>query len=292
MNPFRGTYTAIITPFKNGQVDHAALEAHVERQIAGGVDGLVPCGTTGESPTLSHEEQIDVIKRTIKVANKRVKIVAGTGSNNTAHAVHISREAAELGADGLLIVAPYYNRPSQEGLFRHYEAIAKAVPLPIMVYNIPGRCGVEISIDTIKRMHEAYPSISSVKHATGSVGGAADLAAVCPIDILSGDDPITLPLMSMGAVGVVSVLSNLAPRAVKRLTQAALGGDWKTALDAHRKMHALGKALLSLDTNPMPIKTACAMKGWCAEEFRLPMVPLSAENRAKLGKLLEQHPLD
>ena len=292
MNPFRGTYTAIITPFRNGELDIAALEAHVERQIAGGVDGLVPCGTTGESPTLAHDEHLEVIKRTVRTANKRIKVIAGTGSNNTAHAIELSRQAAELGADGLLVVAPYYNRPSQEGLFRHYEAIAKAVPLPIMVYNIPGRCGVEISVDTLKRMHAAYPNISSVKHATGSVGGAADLAAVCPIDILSGDDPITLPLMSLGGVGVVSVLSNLAPRAVKRLTQSALAGDWKTALDAHRKMHSLGKALLSLDTNPMPIKTACAMKGWCAEEFRLPMVALSPENRAKLEKLLNEHPLD
>jgi 4-hydroxy-tetrahydrodipicolinate synthase len=222
-----------------------------------------------------------------------VKIVAGTGSNSTAHAIHLSQHAAELGADGLLIVAPYYNKPSQEGLFQHYAAIAKSVKLPVMVYNIPGRCGVEISAETIKRMHEAHANISSVKHATGSVGGAADLLAACPtIEIVSGDDPITLPLMSIGAVGVVSVLSNLAPRSVKRLTQAALAGDWKTALDAHQKMHALGKALLSLDTNPMPIKTACAMKGWCAEEFRLPMCPLSPENRAKLAKLLDQHPLD
>lgn len=292
MNPFRGTFTAIITPFRGNEVDFTALEAHVERQIAGGVDGLVPCGTTGESPTLTAEEHRRVVQTVVKIANRRVKIVAGTGSNNTAHAIHLSKEAADLGADGLLVVAPYYNKPSQEGLFQHYAAIARAVKLPIMVYNIPGRCGIEISIDTIKRMHEAHPTISSVKHATGSVGGAADLAAICQIEILSGDDPITLPLMSLGAVGVVSVLSNLAPRSVKRLTQAALAGDWKTALDAHRKMHALGKALLSLDTNPMPIKTACAIRGWCAEEFRLPICPLSAENKAKLARLLEQHPLD
>ncbi len=292
MNPFRGTITAIITPFSGGQVDWPALEAHVERQIAGGVDGLVPCGTTGESPTLTEAEQLRVIETAVKVANKRVKIVAGTGSNSTAHAIHMSEKAAALGADGLLIVAPYYNKPSQEGLFLHYSAIAKAVKLPIMVYNIPGRCGIEISVETIKRMHEAHDHISSVKHATGSVAGAADLAAICSIDILSGDDPITLPLMAQGAVGVVSVLSNLAPKSVKRLTSAALAGDWKTAADAHRRLYALGKALLSLDTNPVPIKTACALRGWCKEEFRLPMCNLSADNRRKLETLLSNTPIE
>lgn len=194
----------------------------------------------------------------------------------------------QCGTDALLVVAPYYNKPSQEGLFRHFSAVAQATELPIVVYNIPGRCGVEIAIDTLRRLHEAHPNIVAVKHATGSVTGAADLMAACDIPVLSGDDPLTLPLMSIGAVGVISVLSNLAPQAVKRLTQAALGGDYATAQAAHRALYPLAKVLLSLDTNPVPIKAACALQGWCTDELRLPLCPLSAEGRTKLLALLKE----
>ncbi len=290
MNPFRGTYTALVTPFRGGELDLPALERLVERQIAGGVDGLVPCGTTGESPTLSTEEQRRVVECVARINAGSRKVLAGAGSNDTRHAVHLAKQAAAAGADGLLVVAPYYNRPSQEGLYQHFASVARAVELPIMLYNIPGRCGVEISIDTICRLARDFSNIVSVKHATGSVGGAADLHAVCDIAVLSGDDPITLPLMSLGAVGVVSVLSNLAPKGVHRLTSAALSGDFSTALTAHRALHKLGRALLSLDTNPVPIKTALAMHDLCAEEFRLPLTPLSPENRARLAELLADNP--
>lgn len=289
MPTFQGTITALVTPFRDGQVDYDALDRLVERQIAAGVDGVVPCGTTGESPTLSPSEHEEVIRRTIKIAHGRVSVIAGTGSNSTIEAIEYSRDAAEHGADGLLIVAPYYNKPSQEGLYQNYAAIARAVDLPIVIYNIPGRCGVEISVETICRLFNDFPNIVSVKHATGSITGAADLMASCDIETLSGDDPMTLPLMSLGGLGVISVLSNLAPRAVKRLTDAALAGDFSAARQTHRRLYALGKALLSLDTNPVPIKTAMALKGFCGAEFRLPMVPLSEPKRHQLAALLEEH---
>ncbi len=292
MPGFSGTITALITPFRDGQVDFDALTAHVQRQIAAGVDGLVPCGTTGESPTLTPEEHLAVIQHVVKTAGRRVPVIAGTGSYSTAHALHLSRQAEEVGAEGLLIVSPYYNKPSQEGLFQHFATIARGVRLPIVLYNIPGRCGVEIAVDTIRRLRDNCDNIVSVKHATGKVETVADLLADCPIEVLSGDDPLTLPMMSVGAIGVISVLSNLAPRGVKRVTAAALAGDFLAAREANRKLHAIGTALLSLSTNPMPIKTACAMRGWCAEEFRLPMCPLPPEQRAKLAALLADTPVD
>ncbi len=286
MKPLHGTLTALITPFRNGPVDFAALEALVERQLAAGVDGLVPCGTTGESPTLSEEEQREIVTCVVRITRGRVPVIAGSGSNNTAHALELARRNERCGADALLVVAPYYNKPPQEGLFQHFSAIARATALPIVLYNIPGRCGVEIAVDTIKRLFEGHPNIVAVKHATGSVTGAAELAAVCGIAILSGDDPLTLPLMSLGAVGVVSALSNLVPAGVKRLTQAALAGDFAAARAAHRQLYPLMKALSALDTNPIPVKTACALKGWCAEEFRLPLCPLPAEKRAVVQRLV------
>ena len=292
MHTFRGAYTALITPFQGGKVDYAALERLVEHQIAGGIDGIVPCGTTGESPTLSMDEHHQVVERVIRLANKRVPVIAGAGSNSTAEAVRLSTHAAEAGADGLLLVAPYYNKPPQEGIFRHYSEIARAVDLPIMLYNIPGRCGVEIAPQTIKRLCETHENISAVKHATGGVADASALIEMCDITLLSGDDPITLALMSIGAAGVVSVLSNLAPKSVKRLTEAALSGDFAAARAAHDRVNAFGRELLSLSVNPIPIKTAMAIRGFCAEEFRLPLCPLDAECRRRLENLLERHDLD
>jgi len=284
--PLRGTLTALVTPFRDDRLDFAALESLVQRQLEAGVDGLVPCGTTGESPTLTDGEYREVICRVVKLAGGRVPVIAGAGTNSTSRTIERARQNAEWGVDALLVVAPYYNRPSQEGLFRHFSAIARAVDLPIVLYNIPGRSAVEISVDTIKRLFETHRNIVAVKHATGSVAGAADLAAACDIPILSGDDPLTLPLMSLGAVGVISALSNLWPKAVKAVTQAMLDNDLPAARAAHRAVYGPGKALLSLDTNPIPVKTAMAMKGWCAEEFRLPLCPMPNEKRQTLTALL------
>jgi 4-hydroxy-tetrahydrodipicolinate synthase len=292
MTHFQGTITAIITPFRDGKLDLAALEKLVEAQITGGVDGIVPCGTTGESPTLSQEEHLEVVRRVVKQVRGRVPVIAGAGSNNTQHALHLSQAAADCGATGLLHVSPYYNKPTQEGLYQHFSKIARDVKLPIMLYNIPGRCGVEISIETIRRLHAEHENIVAVKHATGRVDDAAELMSICKIDVLSGDDPITLPLMSLGAIGVVSVMSNLVPRSVKRLTQAALAGDMAAARAAHERLHPLTRGLLSREVNPIPIKTAMAMRGYCTEEFRLPMCAISAQNRPRVEALLKRHPLD
>ncbi|MCK4341961.1 MAG: 4-hydroxy-tetrahydrodipicolinate synthase [Phycisphaerae bacterium] len=289
MKPLQGTLTALITPFRDGKVDLASLETLVQRQLEAGVDGLVPCGTTGEAPTLSTAEQQEIVSCVVRLTRGRVPVLAGAGTNATAGTIELARLSADCGADALLVVTPYYNKPSQEGLFRHFSAVAEASELPIVLYNIPGRCGVEISSETIKRLFEAHENIVAVKHATGSVAGAADLMASCDISVISGDDPVTLPLMSLGAVGVISVLSNLVPQAVKRLTQAVLDKDLATAQAAQRELYPLAKALLSLETNPIPIKTALAMKGLCAEEFRLPLCPMGAEKRGILKALLDSN---
>ncbi len=292
MKPIHGTITALITPFHDGRIDYHTLEKLVERQIEAGVDALVPCGTTGESPTLRGEEHDEVIACVIRTARGRVPVVAGTGTNDTAETVRRTRLAAEIGASAALLVNPYYNRPTQSGLSEHFAQVAQAVPIPLVLYNIPGRTGVELSVATIARLHERFPRIVAVKHATGRVDDAAELLQASPIDVLSGDDPLTWPLMALGAVGVVSVLSNLAPRSVKRLTDAALSGDLAAARAAHRVLFPLARALLSLETNPIPIKTAMALRGLCAEEFRLPMTPIAPENRVRLVELLERCVLD
>lgn len=286
MSQAKGTYTAIVTPFRDGAIDQPALETLIQRQLDAGVDGLVPCGTTGESPTLSPDEHRQVVSTTVRMARGKAAVYAGSGTNCTAKTIELARLNAELGVDGLLVVAPYYNKPPQEGLFQHFSAVAAATDRPIMLYNIPGRCGVEVSVETIVRLRASCPTLGSVKHATGSVTGAADLMAACDAPILSGDDPITLPLMSIGAVGVVSVLSNLAPRTVKRMTDAALCGEWRSAREIHAKLYALGKTLLSLDTNPAPIKAALSMFGLCSDELRLPMIALAAEKRAALERVV------
>jgi 4-hydroxy-tetrahydrodipicolinate synthase len=239
---------------------------------------------------LTGEEQLSVIECVVKTTRRRLPVIAGTGTNSTAEAIAKSKAAARAGADGLLVVNPYYNKPTQRGMYEHFAAIARAVDLPIMLYNIPGRCAVELTVPTIAKLRRDCPNIIAMKHATGRVDDAADLMQASDIDVLSGDDPITLPLMSLGAIGVVSVMSNLAPRAVKRLTHAALNGDFAAARDAHRAMYPLMRGLLSLETNPIPIKTALAIRGLCAEEFRLPICPLAPDNRDRLAALLREHP--
>jgi 4-hydroxy-tetrahydrodipicolinate synthase len=292
MARFTGTFTALITPFRNGKIDQPALEKLVQMQLDADIDGLVPCGTTGESPTLSSDEYAQVVKTVVKLrdqSGKKTPVLAGAGANCTDKTVELSKKMLACGADGLLIVAPYYNKPSQEGLYQHYVAVCRAAgKAPVMLYNIPGRCGVEVATATIRRIREACDNLNSVKHATGKVEGVSEVLAECPVDVLSGDDPLTLPMMSIGAIGVVSVLSNLAPKLVRKLTSSANAGDWKTAREVHDRLFALGRTLLGLDINPVPIKTAMAMRGVCTEEFRLPMAPLSADKRRELQALLER----
>jgi len=287
-----GTFTALVTPFRDDRIDFAALERLLETQLAAGVDGLVPCGTTGEAPTLSPDEQRELISFVIRHVRKRIPVIAGTGSNATDKTVAASRQAAAAGADALLVVAPYYNRPTQAGLYAHFSAVARSVELPLVLYNIPGRCGVEIQVDTFRRLRTDHANIIAVKDATGRLDSAAQLLQSTDVGVLSGDDPLTLPLMALGAHGVISVLSNLAPRAVKQLTTAMLAGDLPAARAAHRRIDPLARALLSLETNPIPIKTALSLRGVCAAEFRLPLCSMAADTRTRLAQLMEQHPLD
>ncbi|GAF84056.1 unnamed protein product [marine sediment metagenome] len=285
---FRGSMVAMVTPFREGKVDNSALDRLVDRHLAAGTDALVPCGTTGESPTLSQEEHAAVIARVIERAAGRVPVIAGTGTNDTAETLRRTEQARQAGAAAALIVTPYYNKPTQEGLYRHYAHVAERSELPIVLYNVPSRTGVELSVATIARLHQRYKHIVAVKHATGSVDSASELSLASDIDIISGDDSLTLPLMALGAVGVISVIANLVPEQVKQLTAAALAGDWPTALQMHRKLYPLGKGMLSLATNPLPIKTAMAMSGLIAEEFRLPLCPMDEQPKSKLRALLAE----
>lgn len=290
MCPFKGCLVALVTPFRNGAIDWPALDELVERVIAGGVSGLVPCGTTGESPTLSFEEHRDVVAAVARKANRRVPVVAGTGTNCTTKTLELSKSAMAAGADGVMLVSPYYNRPNQEGLYQHFSFVASRIGAPVMLYNIPGRTAVEISVETIARLHADHPNVVAVKHATGSVDGASELAKVSDIAILSGDDTMTLPLMSIGAIGVVSVIGNLMPAEMSTLTRAAADGDAVEARRLHDEIFPLARDLLKLDTNPIPIKTALAIRGQMAEEFRLPMCPMDGVKRKKLEALLAKYP--
>jgi 4-hydroxy-tetrahydrodipicolinate synthase len=284
---FKGCFVALVTPFREGAVDYRALDALVDHVLEGGVHGLVPCGTTGESPTLSAEETAEIIKTVTRRAKGRVPVIAGAGTNCTEKTAANSLAALRAGADGVMLVTPYYNKPSQPGLYQHFRHVAKNVSAPIILYNIPGRSGVEIRPETIARLRAEHPNIVAVKHATGSIDGASELAQLSDIAILSGDDTLTVPLMSIGAVGVVSVVANILPHEMAELTNAALAGDMATARTWHGRLFPLARGLLSLDTNPIPIKTALAMRGLMAEEFRLPRCCLEAEKRRQLARLLE-----
>ncbi len=282
----KGSLIALVTPFDNGRVDYQALERLVEFQLAEGVDGLVLCGTTAESPTLLEDERDAIIERIVRQAKNKCPIIVGTGTNATAETLAFSRRAGDLGADGLMLVTPYYNKPTQTGLYRHFGSIAEAVALPIILYNIPGRTAVAIEQETICKLFADFDNIVAVKHATGSVEEAANLRKACDIAILSGDDPLTLPLMEVGAVGVISVAANIVPSRVKALTDASLDGNKEAARQAHDQLLPLAEALLSLETNPLPIKTALAMLGLIKEEFRLPMCPMQPANKDKLHRVL------
>jgi 4-hydroxy-tetrahydrodipicolinate synthase len=285
---FRGTFTALVTPFRNGDVDFAAFEKLVEAQIAAEITGLVAVGTTGESPTLTHEEKEKVIQRAVKIANGRCKLLAGTGTNSTRDAIEATKFAEKAGVDGALLVAPYYNKPSQEGLFRHFKAIADKTSLPIMLYNIPGRCSVDIGPDTVVRLAESCRNIVSIKEASGSVERVGELRRRLPKEftILSGDDSLTLPSIAVGAVGVVSVASNLFPAEICALVRACKSGDFKSAENLHRKMFSLFKDLF-IEPNPVPAKTALAWRGAMSAEVRLPLCEMTEANQTRLRKTLE-----
>jgi 4-hydroxy-tetrahydrodipicolinate synthase len=286
---FRGTFTALVTPFHNGGIDVSAFEKLIENQIAAGISGVVAVGTTGESPTLSHEERQELIRLAIATAKKRCPVLAGTGSNATQHAVADTKMAEKLGADGALLVAPYYNKPSQEGLFRHFKTIADATSLPILLYNIPGRCGVDIAPETVTRLAKECKNIVSIKEASGSVERINELRARLPesFTILSGDDSLTLPFMSVGAVGVVSVASNVFPVEVCALVRAYECGDVKLAFNLHRKMLPLFRDLF-IEPNPVPVKTALGWRGAMSAEVRLPLCEMSEANQTRLRRTLEE----
>jgi 4-hydroxy-tetrahydrodipicolinate synthase len=284
---FKGTYTAIVTPFKDGQVDEQALEKIVRAQIKGGVDGIVPVGTTGESPTLDYEEHSHVVDLSVKFAAGKLKVIAGTGGNSTSEAIYLTEEAEKSGADASLQVAPYYNKPSQEGLFQHFVEIARSTKLPIILYSIPGRCGIEIAVDTVARLAKQCKNIVGIKEAGGNADRVSALrAAVGPkFVILSGDDSLTLPFMAVGASGVISVASNVIPKRVSDMVRAFTDGDVRKALKIHEACYPLFKDLF-IETNPVPVKAAMAMMGMIKEEYRLPLVPMSAKNRDTLQKTL------
>jgi 4-hydroxy-tetrahydrodipicolinate synthase len=286
---FKGTYTAMVTPFRNGQVDVKAFEALIERQVAAGIEGIVPVGTTGESPTLNMQEHVRVIELAVQFAKKRTQVVAGTGSNSTAEAIELSLGAQRAKADALLLVAPYYNKPSPEGMFQHFRAIARAVELPIMLYSVPGRCGVEITVETVGRLAKECPTIRSIKEAGGKAERVDAIRQVVPSDfeILSGDDGMTVEFMKRGALGVVSVASNLIPAEVKSLVDAAGRKDWTKAEELNRKYAGVFRDLF-IESNPGPVKAAMAAKGWLVDELRLPLVPITEVSRQKLFATLKE----
>lgn len=286
---FTGTYTAIVTPFKKGQVDEAALEQLIKAQIASGVDGVVPVGTTGESPTLSFEEHIRVIELSVKFAAGKIKVLAGTGGNSTSEAVYLTRAAENAGADGSLQVAPYYNKPTQEGLFQHFHSIARATQLPIVLYSIPGRCGIEISVETVDRLAHDSLNVVAIKEAGGNPDRVSLLRSVLGknFTILSGDDSLTLPFMAVGAQGVISVASNIIPKEISQMVKAFSTGKFDAALKIHDKYYALFKDLF-IETNPIPVKAALAMMGLIEEEYRLPIVAMAPKNRAVLKATLQK----
>jgi len=288
---FSGALVAIITPFSNGQVDYETLTELIEFQIESGIDGIVPVGTTGESPTLSYEEHKQVIKHVVEVAAGKTPVIAGTGSNSTAEAIELTDYAKKVGVDATLQVAPYYNKPTQEGFYEHFKAIAEEVDLPQVLYNIPGRCGGSgMTAETVARLSK-LENIVAIKEATGKLDMASEIASLCDITILSGDDSLTLPLGSVGGKGVISVVANIVPADVKAMTDLILEGDLVSARKWHRKLFALSKNMLTLATNPIPIKAAMAMLNMASDEMRLPMTNLNESQEAILEKALKDYGL-
>lgn len=290
---FTGTHTALITPFRDGAVDVPAFEALVERQIEGGINGIVPVGTTGESPTLDTDEHIEVIRLAIEAAKGRVKVIAGTGANATAEAIELTRAAEKLGADASLQVCPYYNKPSQEGLYLHFKAIADSTSLPIMLYSVPGRSSIEIAPETAARLAADCRNVVAIKEAGGSVDRINQLVQALPdgFGILCGDDPLTLPFIACGANGLVSVAGNLIPGVISKLVNHCLAGEFAEALALQKQYYPLMRGLMSLDVNPVPVKTAVALQGHCTDELRLPLAPMDEDNLVALRALLRSYNL-
>jgi 4-hydroxy-tetrahydrodipicolinate synthase len=286
---FRGALTALATPFKNNEVDEDTFRQHIERQIEQGIHGLVPCGTTGESATLSHQEHKDVIRICIDQARGRVPVVAGAGSNNTMEAIELTRFAKEAGADGVLLITPYYNKPTQQGLVAHFKTIANEVPLPFIVYNVPGRTGVNLLPETLARMSREIPEVVGVKEASGNINQISQIVEYCGRDftVLAGEDFIVLPLMCLGGRGVISVASNVAPGMMAALCDAHAGGEQERALDLHYRLAPLVRGMF-LETNPIPVKTALSMMGHMDLELRLPLVPMQPDNEDRLRTILNE----
>lgn len=289
---FQGSNVALVTPFRNGKVDEAKLRELVGFHVQHGTDGIVPCGTTGESPGLSHDEHRRVVELVIETAAGRIPVIAGTGSNSTAHTIELTRHAERAGASAALVVNPYYNKPTQEGLYRHFRAVAEAVAIPIFVYNIQSRTAVNVETETLARLSRDCRNIVGVKEASGSLDQMSQVVAACGPDfiVLSGDDNLTLPLMAVGGRGVISVIANIVPRETAEMTHAALDGDWKRARDLHYKLYPLARAAF-IETNPIPIKEAMAMAGMIEPEFRLPMCRMSEANRERLRAILTPYGL-
>ena len=289
---FQGSFVAMVTPFRSGTVDEAKLRELVEFHVAHGTDGLIPCGTTGESPTLSHDEHKRVVEVVLEAARGRIQVVAGTGSNSTAEAVDLTQHAERAGAAGALVVNPYYNKPTQDGLYRHFRAVAESVAIPILVYNIQSRAAVNVETPTLERLARDVKNVAGVKEASGSLDQMSQVIAACGPDfsVLSGDDNVTLPLMAIGGHGVISVIANLLPRETAELVHAALDGDWKRARELHYRLFPMARAAF-LETNPIPIKEAMAMAGMLEPEFRLPMCRMSEANRERLRAVLKTYGL-
>lgn len=287
---FTGAMTALVTPFQDGAVDYDTFEEIIDFQLESGIDAVVPVGTTGECPTLSHEEHKEVIARVVDVVGGQVPVIAGTGSNSTAEAIALTAHAKKVGADATLQVGPYYNKPTQEGFYQHFKAIAEEVDLPMVLYNIPGRCGAGMTPETIARLSQ-IDNIVAIKEATGSLDQSSEIAMRCDITIISGDDSLTLPLASVGGKGVISVVANIVPADVKAMTDLILEGDLVQARKWHNKLFALSKNLLTLATNPIPIKAAMAIMDMCSAELRLPMTPLEQDKLAILQQTLKDYGL-
>lgn len=283
---FSGSMVALVTPFKNGQVDWQSLEGLIDFHLQNGTHGIVPCGTTGESATLSHQEHDEVIRAVIKAVNKRIPVIAGTGSNSTEEAVRLTREAEKSGADGALMISPYYNRPTQDGIYQHYKKVASAVGIPIIVYNIPGRTGSKIEPETLARMAE-IENIAGVKEATGSVDQAIDVIRLCGdrLAVYSGEDSLIFSLMALGGKGVISTVANVAPKESAQLTEACLKGDWEKGREIQFDLMPLIRAVF-LETNPIPIKTALSLMGKCTADLRLPLTPMGEGNLKKLTQTM------
>ena len=287
---FSGLTVAMITPFRDGEIDFEAVKNQVEFHVENGTDTLAPVGTTGESPTLSHEEHERLIAAIVENAAGRIQVLAGTGSNSTTEAIRLTQFAERTGADGALIVAPYYNKPTQEGFYQHYLAVAHSVELPIVVYNIPGRTGKNMEPETLARLSEV-PNIVAVKESTGSMDQASQIMDLCDLVVLSGDDSLTLPLLSIGGKGVVSVVGNIIPGDMKALLDASFSNEIQTAIEWHRKLFPLCRDLLGMATNPIPIKTAMKLLGRDTGELRLPMCPMDRDKENSLAETLKRYGL-